>query len=275
MVEISFEFKKRPVSYHYNEDDLTLTKTLAEKLNAELGDLLKGVILFGSAVRGSSSKRSDIDVLLLINDLSIVFSDEVVTSLRVIIQNAASQVSELFHITPMHLSDFWDYAKNADPVIVNILREGKVVYDEGFFTPMQTLLDEGKIRPTNEAVWTYYNRAPQTLKQAKSHTLKAVVDLYWGVIDAAHAALMHVGVVPGAPHEVAELLDKHFVKHHFLEKKYSDTLRLFYRLAKDIGHNKKTHISGVDFDKYYVRAEVFIQRMKFILGHDPSMFKKN
>lgn len=274
MVEISFEFKKRPVSYHYKEEHLDLTKQLATKLKTELGDLLKGVVLFGSAVRGSATTRSDIDVLVLINDLTIVFSNEFVTSVRVIIQNAASDISELFHITPMHLSDFWNYAKNADPVIVNVLREGKIVYDEGFFTPMQTLLDEGKIRPTNEAVWTYYNRAPQTIKSAKMHTLKAVVDLYWAVIDAAHAALMHIGVVPGAPHQVADMLDKHFVNNHFLEKKYSQTLRLFYRLAKDIGHNKKTSISGVDFDKYCVRAEVFVKRMRFILSHDPKTFGK-
>jgi len=275
MVEISFEFKKRPVSYHYTEDTLKLTNELSTKLKSELGDLLKGVIFFGSAVRGDSTSHSDIDVLLLIDDLTIIFSEDVVTSLRVIIKKVASSISESFHITPMNLSDFWDYSRNADPVIVNILREGKVIYDEGFFSPMQTLLDEGKIRPTKEAVWTYYNRAPQTLKQARTHTLKAVVDLYWGVIDAAHAALMHIGVVPGAPHEVANLLEKHFVNHHFLEKKYSQTLRLFYNLAKDIGHNKKTHISGVDFDKYYSRAEVFVKRMKYILGHDPKIFKKD
>lgn len=275
VVEISFEFKKRPVSYHYNTKDLELTKQLADKLTTELGSLLKGVVLFGSAVRGSSTAKSDIDVLLLIDDLTIIFSDEVVTSLRVIIQNAASSISDLFHVTPMHLSDFWNYSKSADPVIVNILREGKIVYDTGFFAPMQNLLDEGKIRPTKEAVWTYYNRAPQTLKQAQSHTLKAAVDLYWGVIDSAHAAIMHIGVVPGAPHEVYALLDEHFVKPHFLEKKYSETLKFFYHLAKDIGHNRKTNISGVEFDKLFARADTFIKRMKFILGHDPNIFKKN
>lgn len=268
MVSISFEHKKRPVNYHFNEKDLEITKELAKKLKTELGDLLKAVVLFGSAARGTPDKESDIDVLLILNDLDIVLSNEVTTSLRVIIENTAASVNEKFHLTTMHLSEFWDYARLGDPIIVNILREGKSVYDEGFFQPFQTLLDEGKIRPTKEAVWAYYMRAPKTIKNAQWHMLQAIVDLYWAVIDAAHAALMHMNITPGAPHKVADLLEEELVKRSLIDKKYVRILRKFYMLAKDIGHHQLTKISGNDVDKYILEANDFVKRMKFIISQD-------
>jgi predicted nucleotidyltransferase/uncharacterized protein (UPF0332 family) len=267
-VSISFEYKKRPVNYHFNERDLKLTEDFSKKLKDELGELLKAVVLFGSAARGTQKGESDIDVLLVLNDLTVVLSQEVISSLRVIIENVASSISNKFHITSMHLSEFWEYARQGDPIIVNILREGRSVYDEGFFLPFQTLLDQGKIRPTKEAVWAYYLRAPKTIKNAQGHILQATVDLYWAVIDAAHAALMHVDVTPGAPHTVGDLLEEHLVSKGLLDKKYVRILRKFYMLAKDIGHNHLTKISGKDVDGYILEASDFVKRMKFIISQD-------
>ncbi len=274
MVNISFEYKKRPVEYHFSENDLELTQKFSEKLKEELGDLLKAVVLFGSGARGTDVKGSDIDVMLVINDLTIVLSNEVITGLRVIIENTAAKISPDFHITTMHLSEFWDYARQGDPIIVNILREGKTVYDEGFFQPFQTLLDEGRIRPTKEAVWAYYLRAPKTIKEVQWKMISSIVDLYWAVMDSAHAALMHIQVLPGAPHQVGDLLDEHLVKIGLLDKKYVRILRKFYMLAKDIGHHNLTEISGKEIDKFILEANDFVKRMKFIISQDQEKLLK-
>jgi len=270
MVDISFKYKERPVQYHYNEVDLDLTKKLSEKLKSELKDLLKAVVLFGSAARGTNKQSSDIDVLLVLNDLSIVLSKEVIVSLRVLIENNAATISNNFHITTMPLSQFWDYVRNGDPIIVNILREGVSVYDEGFFGPLQALLDSGKIHPSKEAVWSYYFRAPKTIKKAESRFLDIIVDLYWAVMDAAHASLMHIDVVPGAPHHVARLLEEHFLRKRLIEKKYVDTLNKFYKLAKDVGHHQLVRISGKEIDKLIVEADDFVKKMRFLINHDPK-----
>ena len=274
MVEISFEYKKRPVEYHYDEQSEKLAEEFSAKLQQELGDLLKGVILFGSAVRGDNQAESDIDVLLLLNNLDIVFSDEVISGLRVIIENAASSVSEKFHITNMHLSEFWDYVKQGDPIIVNMLREGKPIYDAGFFRPVQTLLDEGKLRPSKEAVWVYYLRAPNTIRRAKERMLGSIVDLYWAVIDAAHAALMYVDVIPGAPHQVADLFAKHFVEKNLIDKKYERIIRQFYTLAKDVDHKNVRSVSGSEVDAYVTQADDFVKRVRLLLDRNKEELKK-
>lgn len=274
MVDISFEYKKRSVDYHFDEKDRNLTQTLSNDLKKELGELLKAVVLFGSAARGGKKEGSDIDVLLILNDLTIVLSKEVVTGLRVIIETAAAKVSNQFHITTMHLSEFWDYSRQGDPIIVNILRDGIAVYDDGFFLPMQTLLEEGKIRPTKEAVWAYYLRAPKTIKSAQTHLLSAIVDCYWAVIDSAHAALMHIDVIPGAPHLVADLLEEKFVATGHLPKTYVRTLRKFYKLAKEVGHHQLTKITGREIDDLIIEANDFVKRMKHLIGHDAAKLKK-
>lgn len=273
VVTISFEYKQRPIKYHYNKEDLELAKQFSDKLKEELGDLLKGIVLFGSTARGTEEKGSDIDVLVILNDLSIVLSQEVIQSLRVILENTAASVSNNFHITTMHLSQFWDYARQGDPILVNIMRDGMPVYDTGFFLPFQNLLDEGKIRPTKEAVWAYYLRAPKTIKNAQWHLLQGIVDLYWAVIDASHAALMHVDVIPGAPHQVGDLLQEHFVKKGHLDKHYVRILKKFYMLAKDISHQHLVKMSGKDFDVHMLDADDFVKRMKFIISQKPEKLK--
>jgi predicted nucleotidyltransferase/uncharacterized protein (UPF0332 family) len=270
LVNISFEYKKREVNYHYDEKDLDLTKEFSKQLKEELNDLLKAVVLFGSAVRGGKKPGSDIDVLLVLNDLDVVFSQEVISGLRILIENVAANVCKDFHITSMHLSEFWSYSRAGDPIIVNILREGMPVYDDGFFAPMQTLLSQGQIKPTKEAVWAYYMRAPKTIKSAQTHLLSALVDCYWAAIDSAHAALMHVGVIPGAPHFVADLLEEHFVEKGHLDKLYVKRLRKFYKLAKEVGHHQLKKISGKEIEQYIDDSQDFVKKMKFLLEHEES-----
>lgn len=268
MVDINFEYRKRPVEYHHDDEYVKLAQEFSDSLHKELQDFLKAVVLFGSTIRGDNTKESDIDVMIILNDISVVLSNEVLTSLRVIIENCASKIHDNFHITTMHLSEVWDYARQGDPIIVNILREGMAVYDEGFFQPLQMLLDTGKIRPTKEAVWAYYLRAPKTLQSAKQHLYQSAVDMYWAVIDASHAALMHIDVVPGAPHKVADLLDEHFTSRNLLEAKYVKLVRKFYKLAKDIGHDKVRTLSGKEVDKLLLEAYDVVRRMKMLISID-------
>ena len=276
MRQVNFSIKEREKksTNHYDDADYKLTLDLSKKLKTELNDLLKGVIFFGSAVRGDAVKGSDIDVLLLINDLKFVFSEEVIESMRVIIENVSSKISTKFHITTMYISTFWDHVRLADPIIVNILRDGVSVYDEGFFEPAQFLLESGQIRPTQEAVWSYYLRAPKTLKSAEKKLLSTIVDMYWAVIDASHAVLMHIDLVPPAPHHVADMLEKYYVENKLLEKKYVLILRKLYDLAKNIGHEKVLSSNGKELDVLFLESHEFVKRMKLLLDIESSKLKK-
>ncbi len=193
-------------------------------------------------------------------------SDELTQAYRIIVQNTASQVSSRLHITTMKLTNFWEYLRNGDPIVVNMLRDGIPLYDTGFFEPVQQLLFDGRIRPTKESVYNYYARAPLTINNADWHVTQAGIDLYWAVIDAAHAALMHAGCIAPTPSHVSDLLDSTFVKKGMLHKKHIRTISVLYELNKDILHKKRATLSGKEYDELRRQASEFIDAVRKIIS---------
>ncbi|MBI2139422.1 nucleotidyltransferase domain-containing protein [Candidatus Woesearchaeota archaeon] len=250
----------------YKKTDIDICYRFTADALKEFGKFLKAVVLFGSAARRTKGPNSDLDMLLVVDDLSLNLTEELTEAFRIIVQKLIVKNSPRLHITTLRFSSFWDYLRNGDPVAINILRDGLAMMDSGFFEPMQELLRKGRIRPTEEAIWTYYVRAPNTLHNSKWHLLQATVDLYWAVIDAAHAALMKHGEIPPSPEHVADLMHDKLVKPKLVEEKYVHIMRNFYRLSKMITHRELTEIKGEEFDRYYKEAEDFVQRMKKFIG---------
>jgi predicted nucleotidyltransferase len=264
---MEFKIKKRENEniHRYPTDDVKIAGTFADKLKIELGDFLKGIVLFGSAVRREATAESDIDILVVTDDVSFQLTDALIEAYRVIIENVIARVSRKLHVTSMTFTSFWEYAKAGDPVVVNILRDGVALYDTGFFDPLQRLLKEGRIRPSEESVWRYFGRAPRTLVNSRWHLLQATLDLYWATIDAAHAALMRKNEIPPTPEHVADMLEKVFVKWKLLEPKYVMTMKKFYKLSKMITHREIKEIHGQEYEKYMREAADFVERMKVII----------
>ena len=249
----------------YPNEDVDLARSFAKRLYNEFGDFLKIVVLFGSAARKVESPRGDIDVLVVIDDLAIRMTREVVEAYRLITEKTIGKVSTRLHVTSMTLSSFWEYVRAGDAIAINILRDGIALIDTGIFDPLQALLIQGRIRPTQESVWTYYGRAPRTLLNSKWHIMQAALDLYWSVIDAAHAALMQQGQIPPSPEHVADLLEEQLVNKKLLEQKYANIMRKFYKLMKGLTHREIKEIQGKDYDKYLKEAEEFVDRIKIFI----------
>ena len=259
--------KEHPNLERYYKEDIDTAYKFANEIYKELGSLIRAVVVFGSTARRTKQPGGDIDLLVIIDDLIMSMSPEVVEAYRIIVQNSIVRVSTKLHVTTMRFTSFWEYMRNGDPIAINLLRDGVALIDSGFFDPMQVLLKRGKIRPTQESIWTYYARAPNTLHNSKWPLLQAVIDLYWAVIDSAHAALMKVGEIPPTPEHVADLMEQKLVKRKMLEHKYVLIMRNFYRLMKMVTHREIVEIKGEEFERYYRIAEDFVSRMKRIIEH--------
>jgi len=262
---MNFDIKKKetPNVKNYKGEDMEIAYEFAKKTYKEFGSFLKAIILFGSTVRHEGRKnKGDIDILMIVDDVSMIMTGDLVEVYRLIIEKIISETSEKLHITTLKFTSFWEYIRAGDPVGINILREGMALIDSGFFEPMQQLLIQGKMRPSPESVWVYFSRAPRTMHNSRWHLLQGTLDLYWAVIDSAHAALMKLGEVPPTPSHVSDLLYEKMVKKDLLEKKYSKMMDNFYKLAKRIGHQELTEIRGKDYDIYLKDAQDFVDRMK-------------
>jgi len=264
-MNFKLKYKLNPNKDKYHEADLKIATDFATKIYKELTTLIKAVVLFGSSARKSSQKSADVDVLVIIDDVRADLTPELLQTYKIIIDKKILDTSNRLHIITLKFSTFWEYVRAGDPVIINVLRDGLALIDSGFFDPLQALLYRGRIRPSPESINNYYARAPATLNNSQWHILQATLDLYWAVIDAAHAALMSHGFIPPSPKHVPDLLEKELVNKGELEEKYIKTMKKFYSLMKAITHRELGVVLGKEYDAYRKEAEEFVKRMsKFV-----------
>ncbi len=147
----------------YPEDDLDDAYKFSAELSREVGKFIKGVVLFGSKAR-KKGPAHDIDILVILDDVTIYWTKEFVQTYRIIVDNLIAKISKRLHITTFKYTSFWEYVRNGDPIAINILRDGVPLIDREFFRPLQLLLFQGRIRPSQEAVWNYYYKSPETLQ---------------------------------------------------------------------------------------------------------------
>lgn len=268
---MKFKIPKRSAAFEkkYPREALKIARKFAKKVYKELGDFVVALTLFGSSARGESGRKGDIDIIIIIDDVHVELTRELVETYRIIIAKCVADVDpKRLHVQTVNLTTFWEYVRAGDPVAINILRDSIALIDIGFFDPLQILLFNGRIRPTQESVWTYFSMAPASIHRAETKMDLAVIDLYWAVIDAAHAALMSIGEIPPSPAHVAELMEEKMVKPGYLDEKYVHIMRHMYEISKRIMHRQIHGISGERYDKYKRLAEQFVTRMRrFIREH--------
>ncbi len=268
-MEFKIEERKTDHEKHYSSHDIDIAREFTKKAYHEFGTLIKCMALFGGHAKHPHHKKPhDIDILMVIDDVRSILTNEAARTYEVICQKMISETSRKIHLTTLKLSEFWDYARKGDPIIINILRDGVPLMDTGIFEPLQLLLYQGKVRFTYESIWAYYSRAPTTINNAKWHIMQGTIDLYWAVIDAAHAALMKIGEMPPTPAHAADMIQTKLVKGGHVHPKYATIMRDFYTLAKGILHREIKEVRGRDFDTHVKQAEDFVEAMKKVITKD-------
>lgn len=262
---MEFKVEKKEDPKHeskYTKDEIDIAFQFAKAIWKEFDRFSKAIVLFGSSVQENYEDTSDIDVLIIVDDVSYNLTPEVVETYRIITERLILKISKKLHITTIKFTTFWEYVRVGDPIGMNILRDGVALIDTGFFSPLQMLLYQGRIRPSKEAVIAYHSRVPQTLYNSKWHIMQGTLDLYWAAIDAAHAALMKVGEMPPAPNKVADLLDEKLVKAKLIDKRCPGIMRSLYDTSKRILHRETKEMKGADYDRIQRDAEFFCEELK-------------
>jgi uncharacterized protein (UPF0332 family) len=153
-----------------------------------------------------------------------------------------------------------------DPIVINIIRYGDPLIDfGGFFIPLKVLLQDGKIKPTPEAIYSLIQRAPEHMARVNISLLSAIDGLYWAMVDSAHAALISAKVTPPSPEHIGDILKEYFVSKGVLKQKYADYFKDIYSIAKEIMHGSRNKISGKEIDEFTEKANEFIREMASII----------
>jgi len=233
----------------------------ATKVYKKFDSMIKSVVLFGSSAKKVSTPTSDIDIIIIIDDVSIAWDQELVAWYREELGKLikSNPYKKSLHINTVKLSTWWQDLLRGDPIVVNILRYGDPIIDfGGFFTPLQVLLKEGKIKSTPESIYTLLQRAPTHMSRTKLALLSAIDGLYWAMVDSAHAALIAANIIPPSPEHIPEILEENFVKTKKLKQKYVDDYAGLHEVAKEIIHGRKVKIEGKIIDDWIGRTDEFV-----------------
>lgn len=244
--------------------DSDIALDFATKTYKRFNQAIKAIILFGSTAKKTTVAGSDIDLIVLIDDVSIKWTQELIAWYReeldkILMQNP---YKKSLHINTVKLSTWWEDLMKGDPVIINILRYGQAVLDfAGFFNPLKFLLLNGKIRSTPEAIYNCLQRAPTHILRSKVAELNSIEGLYWSMVDSAHAALIAINILPPSPEHISSHLAEMFVEKGKLNKKYAEWFQNLLILHKKIAHGEITDLKGVEIDMWQDRAEEFMRVM--------------
>ena len=261
-----FSRKNFPTLNLTNERDIAMD--FAIKVYKRFDKIIKAVVLFGSSVKNTSTSTSDIDIIIVVDDASVKWDQELVAWYREELGKivALSPYKKEIHINTVKLTTWWNDLMKGDPVIVNILRYGEAMVDVGgFFNPLKALLIDGRIKSTPEAIYVALNRAPEHFRRSKSAELGAVEGLFWAMVDSAQAALMSAGVMPPSPEHIPSLLNETFVERNMLKRDYPAMFNELYILHRKIIHGEITDLKGSEIDVWQDRTERFISTMAQIV----------
>ncbi len=254
--------KDAPTLKLKRESDIAMD--FATKVYKKFDKLVKSVILFGSAAKQTSVTGSDIDIIIILDDVAVNWDQELIAWYREELEKLVKRnpYQGSLHINTVKLSTWWEDLMRGDPVVINILRYGEAMIDmAGFFNPLKYLLIKGKIKSTPEAIFSALQRAPMHIARSKIAELNAIDGLYWSMVDSAHAALIAADIPPASPEHIPGDLKENFVNKGKLKMKYVVWYRDLLVLHKKITHGEVKNLKGVEIDDWQDRAEEFLEVM--------------
>src|SRR3989344_7577579 len=86
-----------PNVHRYSSEELQIAYNFSKKAYTEFGNFIKSLIIFGSAARKEVMPGGDIDILIIIDDISLELSPELVETYRIIMEQLIAETSERLH----------------------------------------------------------------------------------------------------------------------------------------------------------------------------------
>jgi len=269
VTKIPNSFPKKTVETLNLATEHDIAMDFAVKVYKKYDKMIKSVVLFGSTVKQDMQAGSDVDIIIILDDVTIAWDQELISWYREELEKIlrANPYNKKLHINTVKLSTWWEDLVKGDPTILNVIRYGEAMIDlAGFFEPLKSLLIKGKIKSTPEAIYSCLQRAPIHLARSKTAELGAIEGLYWSMVDSAHAALISAKVIPASPEHIPMDLKETFVDTNVLDSKYVNWYTELLDLHKKIGHGEIKDLKGVEIDLWQEKAEKFLEAMVKIVN---------
>jgi len=250
------------------EERLKEVNEFSKQIIEKYGKYVKCIVMMGSVAREEFKPKSDIDIFVVIDDTAFKITPEEHDKIDADLEKIAEKISKNISVQPTYtLTEFWDYARVAHPIIYNFIKEGVPVFDTGFFAPIKRLLEMGRIPATREAIESYMEGAPKKLMRAKTVKLLMLAeDCYYAMLNTAQAVLMFMGLAPPVPNKAYDDVKKFLVEPGILEPEYAEWLKDIIEVRKKIEHKELMDVEGKFVDEWIDKADKFVNKMFSLLN---------
>ena len=232
-------------------------------------------VMYGSLTRGDTTKTSDVDVSIIIDDTDVKRMPrlELKEKLRGIIYSYIQEAEAIagvnrntLNVQIWLLTEFWEGVKDAHPVFFTFIRDGIPLYDLGTFLPWKSLLRMGKIKPSPEAIDMFMSSGNKLRETVQKRIFDiATLDLFWGISTPTQGLLMLYGLAPSTPKETVKLFREVFhEKEKLVEERYVRILEeIMIKVWKAYEHGKLKpgDIDGKELDRLSKDAFDYIERI--------------
>ncbi len=250
-------------------EDQDIALDFATKAYEKFGSIVKSIILFGSTMKNKQVKGSDIDIIILLDDCSVIWDQELIAWYREELGKLIRQnpYRRALHINTVRLTTWWQEMIRGDPVIINIIRYGQPLIDfGGFFSPLKVLLNQGKIKSTPESIYLLLQRAPMHLARTRASLINGVEGLYWTMVDSSHAALIAAKNMPPSPEQISQYLKETFVSKKMLDPKFVSWYEEVYHMMHDILHGSRKEVHASELDSLQKKTDLFLREMACLVN---------
>jgi len=245
-----------------SKDVIAKVVKFTNEARKQYGDIIKCVLIFGSAAKGTMKKTSDIDTWVVLDDTATKSTDDldkVNTHLYLI----AHELKDV-HIQTTTLTEFWQWVKMGSPELVNFLRYGLPIYDTGFIKPVQRMLQMGLLPPSEETIKLKAKASEMRLKKIKLDIKSMIFDLRYTATDIIQSVVMYYYKAQPDQKAIPEFLEK-LIKEKKLEKQYLDKYEELNKLWKDIDHKITKKVTTEHLQKALELTSDIIDRFKKLL----------
>ncbi|MDD5418027.1 MAG: hypothetical protein PHW96_04055 [Candidatus Nanoarchaeia archaeon] len=248
--------------------DAEAVKAYTAAIVEKFGKYIKSVVYFGSGSR-KDKKVNDLDVAVIVDDTDVkkLTRSQLKEKLFQRLLEMGFPIDKRLHPQPYLLTEFWQYLRDANPVIYTAIRDGIMIYDTGFYLPIQMLMRKGEIKPSRESVDKHLEVANELLDLAENVMVhKITYDFEQAVVNSAQAVLMELSYGPPAPKQVPEALRKILLeKKGLITEEYVDIATEVIKNYKDIEHKEKKTFAGKEYDELIKKTKKFVDKMKDII----------
>ncbi len=231
----------------------------------QYGNIIKSVLIFGSAAKGKMVKGSDADIWVVLDDTATKGTTDL-NNVTAHLQMLAHEMKDL-HIQTTTLTEFWQWMKMGSPELVNFLRYSLLIYDTGFIKPVKQMLEMGLIPPSEETIKLKAQTSKARLKKITMDLKSMVFELRYTALDICQAVVMNMYKEQPDAKDMPKFLNR-LVKEKKLEQVYVKKFEQLNKLWKDIDHNAVKNVDGKYVEKAIVLANEIFKRMNRILPKD-------